>query len=304
MAFTFRNNTFGTFQTVELSDDSNQNLIRVAPERGGTIVKLILNGADVLDVYETPDQMATHDWNKNIILFPFPNRLKDGTYDVEGESFQFPLNEPATQTALHGLGMNLPFEVEETPDAHELRLVYESEGGNSAYPFAYRMVLSYFLRPGHFEMKLAVTNLDDRAIPVGLGWHPYFKADPVEEVKLKTPVLKKILVDDRMLPTGEEEEFAAFPQLMRLGDMSFDNAFEAEKDAAPIELKTADYHLAISQQIEKGQRNYFQIFTPPYRTAIAVEPVTCNINAFENGDGLVTLSKGESTVFSCRVQVF
>lgn len=34
---------------------------------------------------------------------------------------------------------------------------------------------------------------------------------------------------------------------------------------------------------------FFQVFTPPMRDSIALEPMTCNVNAFENGDGLVTV---------------
>src|SRR5215813_5149846 len=36
------------------------------------------------------------------ILFPFPNRIRDGRFTWEGKEFHLPLNDPAKKNAIHG----------------------------------------------------------------------------------------------------------------------------------------------------------------------------------------------------------
>ena len=38
---------------------------------------------------------------------------------------------------------------------------------------------------------------------------------------------------------------------------------------------------------------YVQLFTPPSRKSLAIEPMTCNIDAFNNKEGLWYLEIGE-----------
>ena len=37
------------------------------------------------------------------VLLPWPNRLRDGQYTVDGTTYQVPISEPDRGTALHGL---------------------------------------------------------------------------------------------------------------------------------------------------------------------------------------------------------
>lgn len=43
----------------------------------------------------------------------------------------------------------------------------------------------------------------------------------------------------------------------------------------------------------KNKFNYLQLFTPAHRKSIAIEPMTCNINAFNNKEGLIILEPEE-----------
>jgi len=49
--------------------------------------------------------------------------------------------------------------------------------------------------------------------------------------------------------------------------------------------------------------NYLQVFIPPDRMSIAIEPMTCNANAFNNKDGLITLSPGEVLTTVCGIEL-
>src|SRR5438034_969248 len=45
------------------------------------------------------------------ILFPFPNRIRDGRYSWDGKSYQLPLNDPTRLNAIHGFACRHPWRV-------------------------------------------------------------------------------------------------------------------------------------------------------------------------------------------------
>ena len=55
-----------------------------------------------------------------------------------------------------------------------------------------------------------------------------------------------------------------------------------------------DLRIVLWQETGKRKYNYLQIFTHPSRMSIAIEPMTCNIDAFNNKEGLITLKSDES----------
>ena len=127
------------------------------------------------------------------------------------------------------------------------------------------------------------------------GWHPYFSfGNKVDNLLLKLPKCVKISVDERMIPDGKKREFLDFSDFRRIGDYSFDDAFlvEEKKDKAVTEIRNREEDVTIQVWQENGKckYGYLQIFIPPDRESIAVEPMSCNINAFNNGEGLCLIS--------------
>ena len=59
-------------------------------------------------------------------------------------------------------------------------------------------------------------------------------------------------------------------------------------------LANEEGKLTYWQEAGTGKYNFIQIFTPPHRNCIALEPMTSNIDTFNNKDGLVILQSGES----------
>jgi aldose 1-epimerase len=58
-------------------------------------------------------------------------------------------------------------------------------------------------------------------------------------------------------------------------------------------LTHADQELRYWQEVGESGFPYVQLFTPPHRTCLAIEPMTCNIDAFNNGEGLIRVESGE-----------
>ncbi len=57
----------------------------------------------------------------------------------------------------------------------------------------------------------------------------------------------------------------------------------------------------IWQQTGKWKYNYLQVFIPPSKKSIAVEPMTCAADAFNNKMGLIILNPKKSFSTSCGV---
>lgn len=280
-------------------------LLTVAPWYGAklTTMKLWAQGAyhEVLWPISEED-LLTNAWFKQSILFPYPNRLQDGRYVFEGKSYQLPVNEPATNNQLHGLLFNAPFEVVSAQASGEeaiikLRHDYDGQEAGYPFPFSFEVVYRYF---GHgLEVSFQVNNTGEGRLPFGIGWHPYFQIDghPVADHVFRCDDLEEVELGDRSLPTGRRRllDFSRF----ELHEHKLDNAYQLKSPNITYDLLTGDgLVLSISAT---GELDYLQLFTPDGGQTIAIEPMSCNVNALNNKEGLKTLDSGST--FRCNVNL-
>ncbi|MEL6865915.1 MAG: hypothetical protein AAFP19_15930 [Bacteroidota bacterium] len=305
--------SFGPFQQLQISHRPSNNHFTIVPEYGASLLNLQLNGRDILDAYTTVDELKQHDWYKSEWLFPFPNRLKNGQYTFEGKSYEFPINNPETGNALHGFSAGKAYEVVrielQEEEAH-MHCRHQYEGQDVVYPFSFQVDIHFSLKSsGHFEVEMQVKNTGDRPLPMGLGWHPYFRLDgEVDSWSLQLPPSQQIAIDEWMIPTGGLLEFDVFEDLTPIGAHVLDSGFLLRDTSsfgqASVTLSDSLGHLMYWQETGPGKFNYLQVFTPPARKSIALEPMTCNIDAFNNGDGLQRLEVGAQMGgrFGCSYQ--
>lgn len=292
---------FGEFEKFHFYNNETGNGFALVPEFGACMLELRLNGCSILDGYTTPEEMITNKWCKNVLLYPFPNRLQQAQYKWQGKTYQFPINDTDTGNALHGFGMDKPMRVEEIelePEFAEVTCLYISEGDQPGYPFRFSFAITFRMEePNRFEAELLFQNDDELPIPAGFGWHPYFKlTDSVNQMHLQLPPVEKIEIDKSMIPTKRRLPFSQFENMEKIGPTVLDNCFALNPEKGKVYLQLIGNQVSLScwQETGEGKFNFLQLFTPPLRNAIAVEPMTCNINAFNNKEGLLTLAPGES----------
>ncbi len=290
---------FGEFEKFELHNPATDNGFVLVPHFGACVLDICFAGQSVIDGYSTPEEMRINKWGKNVLLYPFPNRLKDGRYEWQGMTHQFPVNDRDTGNALHGFGMDKEMRVEEievAKDFAEVTCLYTSRGEEAGYPFPFTFAVTFRMEDAQtFEAEIVFKNDGNTAIPVGFGWHPYFRlSDSADRMELQLPPCAIIEVDDRMIPTGNRQTFERFSDLTPIGTMVLDNCFalSAEKGKAQLLLRGERGTLHYWQETGAGKFDFLQLFTPPHRRSLAVEPMSCNINAFNNGEGLITLEPG------------
>ena len=270
------------------------------PEFGGRLNYLQLQSGslkkNLLAGFSTVEDLKADPQYTNVLLFPFSNRLQNGIWHYKGEKFQFPQNDDGGRpNALHGFLFNKPFEIVSTSNDEngvsvELKYCYRADF--TYYPFELDVVIRYRIqKPDTFQFEFLVENLGDVEAPVSFGWHPYFDfGEDVDQLVLQTPSLRKIEVDENLIPTGKTLLFNDFRNGKRMHTLQIDNCFYRESEEA-IHLTSPEQKIAVEIQPDENFP-YVHFYIPPHRKQIAIESVTSNINAFQNGDHLRWIDAG------------
>ena len=273
----------------------------VVVEVGGGLRSYSVAGIDLLDGYG-PDEMAPS--GRGQVLIPWPNRLRDGTYEFDGARYQLPLNEPELGNAIHGLVRWAGWSVAER-DAHRV-VVGHTLHPQPGYPFTLALSIEYTLSADGLSVRTSATNLGQRPCPFGHGAHPWlsFGTATVDRATLRIPARVVIDADERSLPTGarpvEGTEFD-FRVARPIGATKIDNAFtEIERDADGVaRVLFADpgsraITLWFDQAYPYVQLSSGDVLADVNRRSLAVEPMTCPPNAFQSGDSLIRLGPGDT----------
>ncbi len=268
---------------------------------GGSIQQIKVNGIAIIDGI-TIDEKGIKKYQEEYVsalLFPFANRVKNGHYRYKEKEYQLPINEKTRGHAIHGCIADKEFLIEEIKTNQKeayITLKYISNELIKGFPFKFSIKIYYVIQSiGHLTTKIEVQNLDTESFPFTIGWHPYFKTNDLKNSILKTSFEKRILCDDSMIPISKERyektEIVVKQQY-------FDTAFIAT--TPKIQLKTPSYKIEMEHDaVEK----YVQLYTPDDRTRIAIEPMTGNINAFNNKEGIIELKPQEKYAWTINTKI-
>lgn len=298
--FTLSTYFIGSHEIVSVRNQRGTGLDFI-PKKGGAIHQLYMgkHGTPILDSFVEGDDIDDNPWHKQALLFPFPNRLKDGTYVHNGINYHFPINEIDRNNALHGFLFNESLEVSEINKREkevEIILTYSYEGQYAYYPFPCKLTVNYLVTENEFKLSFKIENTGKTSLPYGFGWHSYFLFEHQAEISM--PASYQQVVDKRLLPTGKEVLYDDLLEYKTLEE-NLDTCFRfIDKQSRSITIGNKEGH---QLEVRAGESmDYIQIFNPePNR--IAVEPITCNINAFINKKGLNILKPNEKDIHQCSI---
>lgn len=273
-------------------------------EIGATLRAFVVEGRPIIWEFGA-DEMSSY--GRGQVLAPWPNRLADGSYRFGSRQGKAPLDEPGRSNAIHGVVRWLPFAIERLDDATvrcALRL-----GPQPAYPWWWRLEVTYVVAPGTLTVSTTFQNLDSEAAPFALGFHPYFVAGPagLDAATVEIPTGQHLVTNERMLPIGTEpvtaSPFAAIARGLTLEGFAIDDAFG--------ELERGQDGRWRARFWPDGERppvgvwggegfTHVMCFTGDTlagndrRRALALEPMTAPPNALASGDGIRVVEPGAS----------
>ncbi len=276
----------------------------VVTEVGATLRSYTLGGEDVVDGF------GPAEWShagRGQVLAPWPNRLGDGCYEWRGVRAQAALDEPALGNAIHGFVRWLPWRLEASAqNVVALRCAIRPTPG---YPWSVELRCEYRLRRDGLVVTARAAGAGDLGAPFGIGFHPYLRvgAGPVDAASLVVPAARRLLLDERRLPTGGVEVVAGteldFRSGKAIGSTQLDTAFtdlqRGPDGIARAVLSDPATGRAVELWVDDCFR-YLMCYTGDTveperrRQSVAIEPMTCPPDAFRSGRDLVVLEPGEA----------
>jgi len=247
-------------------------------------------------ITEPYDGATPPPFGNGIILAPWPNRVRDARWMLDGEAQQLDITEVDRGNALHGLLRATDYEVREhTASTVTLGALIAPQHG---WPFLLDTWVRYQARPDGVTVTHGVTNLGDRRAPWAAGAHPFLRVGdaPVEDLVVSVAAATYFDVDERLNPIAERPvdgtRFDA-RQGLRVGDVDYDTAFGGvtHRDGASAWLTAPDgATVELVQDVDWG---YVQVFTTRKfpragveGLAIAIEPMTAPPDALNSGQGV------------------
>ena len=296
---------------IEYVDHEDRNLIhyvlsnaqhsfRIYTNLGCSLQQMKVHGVEIIDGISN-DPSGLEDYRKTFkssVLFPFPNRIDEGKYSFDGNSYALNCNDPLNN-AIHGLLYDRAFALIDKKADHEMARMefkYSSDGQLTGYPFLFDLFLCYsFDNSGDLKIEFTIHNTGKSDLPFGMGWHPYFRVKDLNSTVINMPVEDTFEVTEKMIPI--EREAASLESKFTVSNLKFDDAYTLKKGICALE--TENY--VLEMEFDKTAEAYLQVYTPPHRRSIALEPMTCLANAFNNGIGLEMLSPGDSFNWNIRL---
>lgn len=277
---------------------SDEVSCKIFPNLGATLQFLNLFNIDIIKGIEAQESDLPYyrRYYPSSFLFPFPGRIEGGNYDYHGTTYQLPTNESGRDNAIHGFIAEAPFELVEQSlgDAEAiLNFEYQYNGNYPGFPFPAKLNIRYEFSVQNVDITFSITNTGKSSFPFGLGWHPYFEAENLETSSLKFNASKQLTADENQIPTGTKpNEFKS-----TIGAQELDDGFILE--TPKVIFNSTSYNMEMDADVEG--HNYLQLYTPPNRTSIAIEPMTCEPNVLNSGKGLLELTPEET--FEWKIQL-
>ena len=228
------------------------------------------------------------------ILFPYPNRVRGGTYSFNGRTFKLPLNNGPN--SIHGFAVDAPWEViEHKADADSAFIVGRYQLSRSSpqmapnWPTDAVLNVRYALTGRRLTMTVTVSNPTAADLPYGFGIHPYFRlpfapGGRADRTKVILPASKFWVLED-FLPTGEIRtvddrlDFRKGRSMvgLKLDDVLTDLQFTGDRGVCRLidEVQNAELRVGYDRAIRE-----LVVYTPPGRAdVISLEPYTQTTDA-------------------------
>jgi aldose 1-epimerase len=278
--FTVRQTTVDGVPVVQLTDSVRGIEVSILPSINNMAYEMKVHGKNILvfpeiklsDFQRKPTQTGIP------FLAPWANRMEDSGFWANGKRYNFDMilgniRKDNRGLPIHGLlSGSIPWKVTDVgadkKSAHATSKLdfWRYPDLMAQWPFAHEYTMTYRLADGALEVKTTVTNLSTEAMPLAIGFHPYYRIPdvPREQWILRNPARKAVVADDRRIPTGEFKA-VDLPNPLPLKGRTLDDGFtDMERDSDGRALFS----------IQAGEKQIELVFGPHYPVTVIWEPAS------------------------------
>ncbi len=281
------------------------------PDNSGKLQDLLFGYHEGDDIFKIGP-----DTNAGCRLAPFPGRVAYAKFNWNDNDYQLVNNVSWAPHALHGFLQNKEWKFvsfEGDSDKCVATFAIDWPGAFAGFPFPFRAVNKITFTGESYTVESTVTNIGKSDLPYSEGWHPYYTlGEKINGLTMTLPESNLAILDKADIPTGEFKPDLRFVGGRAIGDEFINDCFclnqgEStfvsknkkifENILATVELKSDTKSLQIWQKAGNEQYNAIQIYTPPDRMSIAIEPMTAEPDTLNHHRDLIVIKPGESRTF-------
>jgi aldose 1-epimerase len=257
---------------------------RIAPEAGSNLDSLKVDGTELL---VQPEKLGLPALRYGCpILFPTPNRVRDSKFTFDGQSYSFKANERTH--FIHGLVHSLKWNIR-NPSADsksawvETFLDWDSGVPDfGLFPIKHRLTMKFALNSQGVKLSFMVDNHDQKRLPFGLAFHPWFQIlGSRAETYLRVPAQKHMEAEG-LLPTGNLEDLDGSPYDLRvpvsLANLRLDDVYWGMLPEQTPGYEARDKGLKVTLGASK-EFTHMVVFTPLGKPFFCMENQTCSTDA-------------------------
>lgn len=294
------------FHQIIIKNSDTKEFISILPALGARLnaAHLSANGnlIPVLLELHNSNFKTNDELFNNAKLFPFAGRIRKGVYSFQNQTYQLPLNYIEEENACHGFLYQKKFDVISkniSQNFAEIELCYRSTESYDGYPFNFKVNVSHKLSDtGQVTISTTVENLCSNQILFSDGWHPYYTlGNSVDDLVIEFNGKEKIELNKFNIPTGSRLKLNNGDiNKIEIADKKLDDVFKLSSKSGRNEVnlvsKKTGIILNIWQESGANKYNYLVLYTPSDRKSIAIEPITSNIDSFNNKEDIIILNPG------------
>ncbi len=268
------------------------------PWNGGSITRFEWNGVPLFRTSLGPsilDQAC-------FPLVPFSNRIALGRFTFDDHLVTLPPNFPNSDHphTLHGFGWQSNWVIKRS-DARSCLLTHVHPGG--PWPWPYSAAQELVLSETGLRHTLRIANTGERAMPAGLGFHPYFPMTPA--ARYLGLHRTEWLTDESGLPYGRTTKETATDWWFNtpVNSRVVDTAYTGREGSIFLTWPELSTGLEIMPSCDLDTTI---VYVPRGGHFFCVEPVTHTTDAFNryDGEGLRILQPGETLEASVDYSAF
>lgn len=324
---------FGKFDSLQLSDSIAGTSFEINLQ-GATPLKYLIpvNGKlfDILDGFATPEEFEKAEGARCWIMAPFANRIPEGKYNFQNQSYKFDPVPPRTKV-IHGFTSFEKFDISEsniTDSSAEVILTTKKirPGAFKGFPFSLDVSVKYKLEGLKISIQVTANNIGSNAAPFGTGWHPYLKTSDkgIENLILTIDADEIIQLDERLIPLAGKDAYAAidkYPDLdfrsnqtkdkRTINGKIIDNCYTKLKSKSDGFYKASIFDPENGMEISMFQKGGVTLafsgdtLKARKRDSIALEPMQFMTNAFNREElkDKIKIMPGEKSIFEFGIEV-
>jgi len=264
---------------VRLTDSVRGVDVAIVPSVGNAAYEFNVHGKNILYFpYADVSEFQKNPQLSGIpFLAPWANRLSDQFFWANGKKYAFDmaLGNVRGANPIHGLLSSSPYwqvtavSAEKSSASVTSRLEFWKYPDLMAqWPFAHEYEMTYTLKDGTLEVRVTIANLSADPMPVAIGFHPYYRIPdvPRDEWTAHIPARKRVVADNRLIPTGEFRPMDLAAQFPLKGRTLDDGFIDLEREADG----RAHFY------IQAGSRKVETMYGPNYPVAVVWEPNAAN----------------------------